>query len=135
MTTSENLKLENGLKLQIRAIQIVETYKEEFILGEPDTLDNIRVYNGINCPKNWRTTACVFNKRDFNINQPLFDPYTVAIWLRSNESVNDPIGEYDYSELVLVFTIESVIDFSVQQVIQSKMKNFNWQDFAMNGVY
>jgi len=132
---TENIKMENGLELQVRAIQIVETYKEEFLLGEPDEYDNIRVRNGINCPDNWRTTACVFNKKDFNIKQPFFDPYTVAIWLRSNQSVNDPEGEFDFSEAVLVFTIESIIDFSVQSVLKSKLKKLEWSKYAKNGVF
>jgi hypothetical protein len=135
MIATHSLRTQHGLELQIRAIEIVETYKEEFLVGEPDLLDNIRVYNGINCPDNWRVERCVIRQADFNVNQPKYDPYTVAVWLRSNQSVNDPNGQYDFSELVLVFTIESIIDFSVQHALQSKLKNFNWQDFALNGQY
>jgi hypothetical protein len=135
MKTKDSLKLESGFEIQIRAIQIVETYKEEFILGEPDEYDNIRVYNGINCPKNWRLNQCVLYKHDFNLKQSKFSPYTVAVWLRSNESVNDPIGEFDFSEVALIFTIDSIIDFNVQKQLQMKLRNFNWQSYAMNGQY
>lgn len=135
MTIKDTLKLESGLELQIRAIQIVQTYKDDFLLGEPNEIDNIQVYKGIKCPQNWSTTTCIINKHDFNINQAKFDPYTVAVWLQSNETVNDPSGEFDYSEVVLIFTIESIIDFNVQKQLQSKLRNFNWKNYAVNGKY
>ena len=133
MKTKDSIKLESGFEIQIRAIQIVETYKEEFLLGEPDEFDNIRVYNGINCPKNWSLNQCVINKNDFKITLPKFAPYTAAVWMRSNESVNDPSGEFDFSEVVLIFTIESIIDFKLQKQLQLKLRNFNWKNYAVNG--
>lgn len=52
MTKKDIIKLRNGREVHVRAIEIVETYRELFVVGEPDTYDNIHISNRIECPKN-----------------------------------------------------------------------------------
>lgn len=132
MRKQESIKFKSGHQLTVKAIQIRETYYGEILVGEPQLEDNIRVYTRLGCPADWSVTKCVYDKADFDLDNKTFAPYTVWIWLEADKSVNDPKGKFDYSELAIAFTIESISDFSIHKIAQRQLDGFPWEEFAVN---
>jgi hypothetical protein len=46
--------------------------------------------------------------------------------------VNDPKKKFDGSELVIIGTIDSINNFSVSELIEDVLKDFDWEKYAMN---
>lgn len=128
---NEKIKLKRGNELTIRGIQIINTY-DEILVGEPTLEDNIRIYDSLDVPVNWYVKKCVFSKKSFDLDKKKFLPYTVYVWLESHKSVNDPKNQFDMSELVVIGTVENIINFSVQELIEDVIKDFDWEKYAMN---
>lgn len=128
---NEVIKMKGGHELTIRGIQIQLTY-EEILAGEPTLEDNIRIYDSLDVPVNWYVKKCVFSKKSFDLDKKKFLPYTVYVWLESHKSVNDPKNQFDMSELVVIGTIESITNFSVQELIDDVIKDFDWEKYAFN---
>lgn len=135
MRKQESIKLKTGYELHVKALQIRETYNGEILVGEPMIGDNIRVYANLSCPADWSVTKCIFDKSDFDLDKKVFSPYTVWVWFEADKSVNDPEGKFDYSELAIAFTIDSISDFSIQKLIKSGFDDFPWEQFAVNLKY
>ncbi len=128
---NEVIKLKNGHELTIRGIQIQLTY-DEILAGEPTLEDNIRIYDSLDVPVNWYAKKCVLSKKSFDLDKKRFDPYMVYVWLESHKSVNDPKNEFDMSELVIIGTIESINNFCVKELIEDVIKDFDWNQYAIN---
>lgn len=128
---NEVIKLKSGHELTINGIQIQKTYNE-ILVGEPSLEDNVRIYNSLDVPVNWYVRKCVFSKKSFDLDKKKFEPYTVYVWVESHKSVNDPKNKFDGSELVIIGTIESMINFSVQELVKDVIKDFDWEKYANN---
>ena len=128
---NEVIKLKSGHELTINGIQIQKTYNE-ILVGEPSLEDNVRIYNNLDVPVNWYVRKCVFSKKSFNLDKKRFEPYTLWVWVESNKSVNDPKKKFDGSELVIIGTVDSMIDFSVKELVEDVIKDFDWEKYASN---
>lgn len=128
---NEVIKLKSGHELTINGIQIQKTYNE-ILVGEPSLEDNVRIYNSLDVPVNWYVRKCVFSKKNFDLEKKRYEPYTLYVWVESNKSVNDPTNEFDGSELVIIGTVDSMIDFSVKELVEEIIKDFEWDKYASN---
>jgi hypothetical protein len=128
---NEIIKLNSGHELTIKGIQIKATY-DEILVGEPSLEDNVRIYNRLDVPSDWYLRKCVFSKKSFNLDKKRFEPYTLWVWAESNKSVNDPKKKFDGSELVIIGTVNSMIDFSVKKLVEDVIKDFDWEKYAKN---
>lgn len=127
----DTIKIKGGHELIIKGIQIMETYGK-ILVGEPTLEDNIRIYDRLDVPANWYVRKCVFSTKSFDLDKKKFLPYTLYIWLESHKSVNDPENEFDGSELVIIGTVKSIINFSVSELIEEVVKDFDWEKYAFN---
>lgn len=127
----EVFKMKSGHELTVKGIQIQQTYGE-ILVGEPTLEDNIRIYDRLDVPANWHVRKCVFSTKSFNLDKKKFLPYTLYIWLESRKSVNDPENEFDGSELVIIGTVKSIINFSVSELIEEVIIDFDWEKYAIN---
>ncbi len=127
---NETIKLKSGYELTVTAIQIRETYID-VLVGEPFVEDNFNIYQKLACPKDWGVTRCIKRTADFNFLKT-FRPYIVWVWLQADKPVNDKKGKFDYSELALIFTVDSIFDFSVEKNVKEILKDFNWEQHAVN---
>ena len=125
------IKSKCGHELKINGIQIKETYGE-ILVGEPELEDNLRIYDGLDVPSNWSVRKCVFSLNSFDLDKKKFLPYTVFVWVSSHKSVNDPKKKFDGSELVIIGTVKSLINFSVSELIEEVLKDFDWEKYAIN---
>ena len=128
---NEIIKLNSGHELTIKGIQIKATY-HEILVGEPSLEDNVRIYNRLDVPSDWYLRKCVFSKKSFNLDKKRFEPFTLWVWVESNKSVNDPKKKFDGSELVIIGTVDSMIDFSVKKLVEDVIKDFDWDKYASN---
>jgi hypothetical protein len=127
----DTIKIKGGHELIIKGIQIRETY-DEILVGAPELEDNIRIYDRLDVPANWYVRKCVYSMKSFNLDKKKFLPYTVYVWVSSDKSVNDPKKQFDGSELVIIGTIDSINNFSVQELIEDVLKDFDWERYAIN---
>ena len=127
----DTIKINGGHELSIKGIQISETYGE-FLAGEPQLEDNIRIYARLDVPANWFVRKCVYSMKSFDLDKKYFLPYTLHVWVSSHKSVNDPKKKFDGSELVIIGTIDSINNFCVQELIEDVLKDFDWEKYAMN---
>ena len=128
---NEIIKLNSGYELTLKGIQIKTTY-DEILVGEPSLEDNVRIYNRLDVPSDWYLRKCVFSKKSFNLDKKRFEPYTLWVWVESNKSVNDPKNKFDSSQLVIIGTVDSMIDFSVKELVEDVIKDFDWEKYASN---
>ncbi|WP_278035179.1 hypothetical protein [Flavobacterium nitratireducens] len=128
---NEVIKTKCGHELKINGIQIKETYGD-ILVGEPELEDNLRIYDGLDVPSNWFVRKCVYSMKSFDLDKKYFLPYTVHVWVSSHKSVNDPKKKFYGSELVIIGTIDSIINFSVQELIEDVIKDFDWEKYAIN---
>lgn len=127
----DTIKIKGGHELIIKGLQIMETYGE-ILVGEPELEDNIRIYDRLDVPANWYVRKCVFSSKSFDLDKKKFLPYTVYVWLSSHKSVNDPKKKFDGSELVIIGTVKSLINFSVSELIEEVLVDFDWEKYAIN---
>ena len=127
----DTITIKGGYELIIKGIQIRVTY-DEILVGEPELEDNIRIYDRLDVPANWYVRKCVYSMKSFNLDKKKFLPYTVYVWVSSHKSVNDPKKQFDGSELVIIGTIYSINNFSVQELIKDVLKDFDWEKYAIN---
>lgn len=127
----DTIKIKGGYELIIKGIQIRMTY-DEILVGAPELEDNIRIYDRLDVPANWYVRKCVYSMKSFNLDKKKFLPYTVYVWVSSHKSVNDPKKQFDGSELVIIGTIDSINNFSVQELIEDVLKDFDWEKYAIN---
>lgn len=127
----DTITIKGGYELIIKGIQIRVTY-DEILVGEPELEDNIRIYDRLDVPANWYVRKCVYSIKSFDLDKKKFLPYTVYVWVSSHKSVNDPKKKFDGSELVIIGTIDSINNFSVQELIEDVLKDFDWEKYAIN---
>lgn len=127
----DTIKIKGGHELIIKGIQIRMTY-DEILVGAPELEDNIRIYDRLDVPANWYVRKCVYSIKSFDLDKKKFLPYTVYVWVSSHKSVNDPKKKFDGSELVIIGTIDSINNFSVQELIEDVLKDFDWEKYAIN---
>lgn len=127
----DTITIKGGHELIIKGIQIRVTY-DEILVGAPELEDNIRIYDRLDVPANWYVRKCVYSMKSFNLDKKKFLPYTVYVWVSSHKSVNDPKKKFDGSELVIIGTIDSINNFSVQELIKDVLKDFDWEKYAKN---
>ena len=128
---NEVIKLNSGHELTINGIQIQKTYNE-ILVGEPSLEDNVRIYNSLDVPVNWYVRKCVFSKKSFDLDKKKFEPYIIFVWVESHKSVNDPKKKFDGSELVIIGTVDSINNFSVKELIEDVIIDFDWEKYAIN---
>lgn len=126
----ETIKLESGFEITVTAIQIRETYLD-VLVGEPFVEDNFKIFEKLSCPKDWGVSKCVRRMDDFNFLKT-YKPYIVWVWLQADKPVNYQKGKFDYSELALIFTVDSIFDFSVEKNVKDVLKDFDWEEYAVN---
>lgn len=127
---NEIIKLKSGYELTVKGIQIKETYPD-ILVGKYLFVDNYKIYENLSCPKDWGVAKCILRMDDFILLKP-FKPYTVWVWLQADKPVNDKKGKFDYSELALIFTVDSIFDFSVEKNVKDVLKEINWEEYAVN---
>ena len=127
----DTIKINGGHELIIKGIQIMETYGE-ILVGEPELEDNIRIYDRLDVPANWYVRKCVYSMKSFDLDKKKFLPYTVYVWVSSHKSVNDPKNKYDGSELVIIGTVKSIVNFSISELIEDVLVDFDWEKYANN---
>lgn len=128
---NEVIKLKNGHEVEVIAIDISRTYGE-FLAGEPSFEDNFHIYENLKAPEHWGKRKTVINNRSFDLDLKHFKKYTVYLWLSSNQSVNDPHQKFDGSEVVVVWAIDDLFSFSINSLIEERIKEFDWEKYAVN---
>jgi hypothetical protein len=123
-----NFKLKCGTMVIIEEIQISQTYGE--VIGGDNIESNIYLYDKLCAPKSWGQRKTVFNKKDFDLNQE-WQFYTVNVWLTS-EAINDSKGIFDGSEVVVLFTADSIIDKTIKELILENLADFDYKSKAEN---
>jgi hypothetical protein len=123
-----NFKLKCGTMVIIEEIQISQTYGE--VIGGDNIESNIYLYDKLSAPKSWGQRKTVFNKKDFDLNQE-WQFYTVNVWLTS-EAINDSKGIFDGSEVVVLFTADSIIDKTIKELILENLADFDYKSKAEN---
>lgn len=126
----EIIKLKSGYELTVKAIQIKETYPD-ILVGKYLFVDNYKIYENLSCPKDWGVAKCILRMDDFILLKP-FRPYTVWIWLQADKPVNDKKGKFDYSELAIIYTTDSISDISIYKICNDVLKDFDWEEYAVN---
>jgi hypothetical protein len=60
-------------------------------------------------------------------------PFFISVWLHSHQPVNDPNDEG--SELIVTWTTDNPADQTLQEIIESGIKDIDWeanaQDYGM----
>jgi hypothetical protein len=121
-------RLKCGTMVIIEEIQISQTYGEA-IAG--DNIDsNIYLYDKLSAPKSWGQRKTVFNKKDFDLNEE-WQFYKVNVWLTS-EAINDSKGIFDGSEVVVLFTADSILDKTIKELILENLVDFDYKSKAEN---
>jgi hypothetical protein len=123
-----NFKLKCGTMVIIEEIQISQTYGE--VIGGDNIESNIYLYDKLSAPKSWGQRKTVFNKKDFDLNQE-WQFYTVNVWLTS-EAINDSKGIFDGSEVVVLFTADSIMDKTIKELILENLADFDYKSKAEN---
>lgn len=127
----EIIKLKSGYELTVKAIQIKETYSSDILVGKYLFVDNYRIYENLSCPFDWGVAKCILRMDDFILLKP-FKPYIVWVWLTSDKPINDEKGKFDYSELAIIYTTDSISDISIHKICNDVLKDFDWEDYAVN---
>ena len=126
----EIIKLESGFELTVKAIQIKQTYSD-ILVGKYIFSDNYKIYENLSCPIDWYVAKCIKRKDDFILLKP-FKQYTVWVWLQADKPVNDKKGKFDYSELAIIYTTDSISDISIHKICNDVLKDFDWEEYAVN---
>lgn len=121
-------KLKCGTMVIIEEIQISQTYGE--VIGGDNIESNIYLYDKLSAPKSWGQRKTVFNKKDFDLNQE-WQFYTVNVWLTS-EAIKDSKGIFDGSEVVVLFTADSILDKTIKELILENLADFDYNSKAEN---
>ena len=121
-------KLKCGTMVIIEEIQISQTYGE--VIGGDNIESNIYLYDKLSAPKSWGQRKTVFNKKDFDLNQE-WQFYTVNVWLTS-EAIKDSKGIFDGSEVVVLFTADSILDKTIKELILENLADFDYKSKAEN---
>ena len=121
-------KLKCGTMVIIEEIQISQTYGE--VIGGNNIDSNIYLYDKLSAPKSWGTRKSCFNKKDFDLNREWL-LYTVNVWLTS-EAINDSKGIFDGSEVVVLFTADSILDKTIKELILENLADFDYKSHAEN---
>jgi hypothetical protein len=127
----QTIKLDCGHEVEVIAIDIRRTYGE-FLAGEPTFEDNVYVIENLKAPEHWGKRKTVKYMDSYYLNLKTFKPYSVFLWLSSDECVNDPQNKFDGSEVVIVWTIDDLFSFSVNSLIEDGIKGFDWENYAVN---
>lgn len=122
--------MKNGFELSIRALDIKETYLSTFLLGKKEDADLTDSY--IMCPSSWKVKKAIYDKQDFDVYQRYFPYYTVWVWLECSKTQDDANQKYDFSELAIFFGVESIVDFSIKDMLESKLKDLRWDKYAVS---
>lgn len=128
---NQTIKLNCGYEVEVIAIDIRRTYGE-ILVGEPTFEDNVYIYENLKAPEHWGMRKTIHNKESFSLDLELYKPYTVYMWLSSHKSVNDPKNKFDGSEVVVVWTIDDMLSFSINSLIEDGIKDFDWENYAVN---
>jgi hypothetical protein len=112
----------------IEEIQISQTYGE--VIGGNNIESNIYLYDKLSAPKSWGKRKSCFNKKDFDLNRE-WQCYTVNVWLTS-EAINDSKGIFDGSEVVVLFTADSILDKTIKELILENLVDFDYKSKAEN---
>ncbi len=121
-------RLKCGTMVIIEEIQISQTYGE--VIGGNNIDSNIYLYDKLSAPKSWGERKTVFNKKDFDLNQE-WQFYTVNVWL-TGEAINDSKGIFDMSEVVVLFTVDSILDKTIKELILENLVDFDYKSKAEN---
>ncbi len=121
-------RLKCGTMVIIEEIQISQTYGE--VIGGNNIDSNIYLYDKLSAPKSWGERKTVFNKKDFDLNQE-WQFYTVNVWL-TGEAINDSKGIFDGSEVVVLFTVDSILDKTIKELILENLVDFDYKSKAEN---
>ena len=127
----QTIKLDCGHEVEVIAIDIRRTYGE-FLAGEPTFEENVYVVENLKAPEHWGKRKTVKYMDSFDLDLKTFMPYTVYLWLSSHKSVNDPQNKFDGSEVVVVWTIDNLFSFSINSLIEEGIKDFDWENCAVN---
>ncbi|MFZ4435943.1 MAG: hypothetical protein ACOYOR_05505 [Flavobacterium psychrophilum] len=121
-------RLKCGTMVIIEEIQISQTYGE--VIGGNNIDSNIYLYDKLSAPKSWGQRKTVFNKKDFDLNQE-WQFYAVNVWLTS-EAINDSKGIFNGSEVVVLFTVDSILDKTIKELILENLVDFDYKSKAEN---
>jgi hypothetical protein len=121
-------RLKCGTMVIIEEIQISQTYGE--VIGGDNIDSNIYLYDKLSAPKSWGERKTVFNKKDFDLNEE-WQFYTVNVWLTS-EAINDSKDIFDGSEVVVLFTVDSILDKTIKELILENLVDFDYKSKAEN---
>ena len=121
-------RLKCGTMVIIEEIQISQTYGE--VIGGNNIDSNIYLYDKLSAPKTWGERKTVFNKKDFDLNEE-WQFYTVNVWL-TGEAINDSKGIFDGSEVVVLFTADSILDKTIKELILENLVDFDYKLKAEN---
>jgi hypothetical protein len=121
-------RLKCGTKVIIEEIQISQTYGE--VIGGDNIDSNINLYDKLSAPKSWGQRKTVFNIKDFDLNEE-WQFYTVNVWL-TGEAINDSKGIFDGSEVVVLFTSDSILNKTIKELILENLVDFDYKSQAEN---
>jgi len=121
-------RLKCGTMVVIEEIQISQTYGE--VIGGNNIDSNIYLYDKLSTPKSWGKRKSSYNKKDFDLNRE-WQFYTVNVWLTS-EAINDSKGIFDGSEVVVLFTSDTILDKTIKELILENLADFDYKSHAEN---
>ena len=127
------IKLNCGSYAKIQSVYIDTTFSN-YIEGKPLFVRKLTDIKGFELPVEWGIRKTVFKDNEFGFSRATFPNYTIMVWL-----ISKPLGilskNFDASELVVVFTTNSIMIDSLEDIIKNALHDFNYREYAENFNY
>ncbi|MCZ8167867.1 hypothetical protein [Flavobacterium sp.] len=125
----------DGYKIRIKGFTFAETYAT----GLPPSKESLNHYNKLliepDYPIEWGLNIpSVINRNTIQYDSyGLLPKYIYTVWLYSPKSINDPLGNYEGSQIICHWFGGSMEpNIPIQQYIIQKLYKFSWLDKAQN---
>jgi len=134
MENENNTIFIDGFNIRIKAFMFRETYASGLPLKE-----NLHEINKLlakpDYPLEWGLdiTSVVNRNSIKHDTNGLLPKYLYTVWLDSDESINDPLNQYDGSHVICNwFGSAMPVNIPPQQFITQCLINFSWLSYANN---
>ena len=134
MENENNIIFIDGFKIRIKAFYFIETY--------PNGLPSEKYIHKINkilsspdYPLEWGIEhPAIINRNTIQYDSNgLLPKYTYTVWLQSDTSINDPLNQYEGSEIICNWFGQAMEpNIPVQQYVTQNLYKFSWLDKAKN---
>lgn len=102
------------------------------IIGSPNKVINDKIISDYESSLNVgnRKSVFVLNDKDY-ITDEVLKPVIYTAWLDS-DPVNDKENQYDGSWIVVSWFGEEKIEKSIKEIVEDRLVDFNYDEFAVN---